>query len=588
MPNFIATKEAPAYEKADDSSTKLGTLHEGQIINGDIEDGFVKTQIDSIAAAPVFFDTLEDVQEISLSPEPIAAEELGVFCAMVTKAARACGTDRDYLMAVAYSETKNLQDLGQEGAKRVGPFQFSEEEWKAAITTGPAKDRHFLPEERFQWSSQPEVAALLAAERTAQLKADTALGRDPTFAELYFAQLFGPDADETLKRPRTDTCPAPAAGTHATDLALVSGGMSIGAVLTGLQERLATGYAEALKVIDEQPPEIRIFRLEDQADPPWLAVAKNEMTRGVSEDPGGRNTDEIEEYFKITNRPDSTGKTAWCGAFATFCMKASGFEDVQNSVKTPDSAIAAWWKNWGGRADPPSRLGTVVVLRPQSANSSGHVGFLMGESGGKVQLLAGNQGGHGGPDRVSVVAFATAEVVERRWLDVAALPKAIGGLDARTLLQKGVNVGPGDNLFVRKAPGVMKDLMNDFPELTLEHAAAILGNIGHECAGFTQFEQGGGGGGRGWCQWDGDRRTAFFAFADARGLARESDEANYGYLRHELKNTSEGQVLQAMKRDTILELAVKTFNDVFERSGIPNLPSRNRFAVLALETFRNT
>jgi uncharacterized protein (TIGR02594 family) len=587
MPNFIATKEAPAYEKADDSSKKLGTLHEGQIINGDVEDGFVKTQIDSIAAVPVFFDTLEDVQEISLSPEPIAVEELGVFCAMVTKAARACGTDRDYLMAVAYSETKNLQDLGQEGAKRVGPFQFSEEEWKAAITTGPAKDRHFLPEERFQWSSQPEVAALLAAERTGQLKADTALGRDPTFAELYFAQLFGPDADQMLKRPRTDTCPAPAQGTYAADLALASGGMSIGAVLTDLQDRLTTGYTAALEIIEVQPPEIRIFRLEDQGDPPWLAIAQNEMARGVSETPGGRNSEEIKVYLATTGVEDLGDDTAWCGAFATFCMKKSGFEDVENSVKTPASATAAWWKNWGRTADDPSRTGTVVVLRPQSLKSSGHVGFLVGESGGRVELLAGNQGGHGGPDRVSVVPFATGEVVERRWLDVAPMPATIPGLDARTLLQKGINVGPGDNLFVRKAPGVMNDLMRDFPDLTVERAAAILGNIGQECGGFTQLEQPGGGG-RGWCQWDGDRREAFFAFADAEGFPRESDDANYGYLRHELKDTSEGQVLQALKKDTTLEGAVKTFNDVFERSGKPMMDKRIRYAQLALEAFKSS
>ena len=108
MPNFEATKEAPAYESADVGSKQLGTLHKGQIITGDTEDGFVKTQIDNISASPIFFDTLEDVQEILLSPEPIAPEERGVFCAMVTKAARACGTNRDYLMAVAYSETNNM------------------------------------------------------------------------------------------------------------------------------------------------------------------------------------------------------------------------------------------------------------------------------------------------------------------------------------------------------------------------------------------------------------------------------------------------------------------------------------------------
>ena len=165
------------------------------------------------------------------------------------------------------------------------------------------------------------------------------------------------------------------------------------------------------------------------------------------------------------------------------------------------------------------------------------------------------------------------------------MPATIPGLDARTLLQKGVDVGPGDNVFVRKAPGVMKDLMTDFPDLAVEHAAAILGNIGQECGGFTQLEQQGGGG-RGWCQWDGERRTAFFAFADKNGLPHESDEANYGYLRHELKDTSEGQVLQALKKDTTLEGAVKTFNDVFERSGKPMMDKRVRYAQLALEAFK--
>jgi uncharacterized protein (TIGR02594 family) len=476
-----------------------------------------------------------------------------------------------------------LQDLGQEGGKRVGPFQFTEEEWKAAITTGPAKDRHFLPEERFQWSSQLEVAALLAAERTAQLKADAGLARDPTFAELYFAQLFGSEADKTLKQPRTDICPAPTAGTHAADLALGSGGVSVGAVLTGLQERLAAGYEEALKIIEAQPPEIRIFRLEQQGDPPWLAVARNEQARGVSETSGGRNSKEIEEYFKAINTQGS-GVVAWCGAFAAYCMKKSGIPGVENSVR-PDSALAAWWRDeWGRAADDPHRIGTVVVLKEIPGQRSGHVGFLVGESDGKIQLLAGNQGkGQTGADHVGVVSFdREKEEPVFRWMDVPSMGKTIGGLDSRTLLQKGVGVGSGDNLFVQKAPGVMNDLMKDFPELKIEHAAAILGNIGHECAGFTLFAQEGGGGGRGWCQWDGERREAFFAFADAHGLSRESPEANYGYLRHELKNTSEGAVLTPLIREKTLEGAVQTFDRVFERSGVKNLPSRNRYAQLAL------
>jgi hypothetical protein len=84
-------------------------------------------------------------------------------------------------------------------------------------------------------------------------------------------------------------------------------------------------------------------------------------------------------------------------------------------------------------------------------------------------------------------------------------------LVAQSPHQMGVKVEGGDALFIQKAPKVMRDLIRDFPELTVEWAAAILGNLGHECVGFTQFEQQGGGGGRGWCQWDGDRREEWIA-----------------------------------------------------------------------------
>jgi uncharacterized protein (TIGR02594 family) len=590
MADFISTRAAFLFKAPDTKSDHWGVVPEGTIFQGSLaEAGFIKTRIEKVSPNEGYVHPLA-AQEAVLSPEPIAPDELGVFCTLVTRAARDAGADRDYLMAVAYCGTENLTKLGNAGGNRVGPFQFTEPEWSSAITTGPGKDRQFLPEDRFRWNSQPEVAALLAAECATQLKADTALGRAPTFAELYFAQLFGPGADNILKRPRTDPCPPPAAGTYAAELALASGGLSIGDVLTALQKRLEAGYVEALKVIDDQPPEIRIFRLEDQADPPWLAVARHEMARGVSETAGGRNTEEIKEYFKVTDFTGQVDTTAWCGAFATFCMKKSGIEEVENSVKTPDSALAAWWRGWGQPAEDPHRIGTVIVLNANE-HRSGHVGFLVGESEGKVRLLAGNQGGHGGPDHVGEVPFDVGEVVERRWLVVPPMGKAIGGIDARSLHQKGVKIEDGDELFVQNAPSIMRDLISDFPGLTKVHAAAILGNIGQECGGFSLFHQKGmpeGQGGYGWCQWDGERRTAFFKFADDNGFGRQSHEANYGFLKHELTQTSEKQVLPAIKREITLEGAVKTFNDIFERSGKPMMNRRIRYAQLALEAYENS
>ena len=43
--------------------------------------------------------------------------------------------------------------------------------------------------------------------------------------------------------------------------------------------------------------------------------------------------------------------------------------------------------------------------------------------------------------------------------------------------------------FMAKAPGIMRKLMRDFPKLQLDDAAAILGNLGHECNGFTKLQE---------------------------------------------------------------------------------------------------
>ncbi len=41
-----------------------------------------------------------------------------------------------------------------------------------------------------------------------------------------------------------------------------------------------------------------------------------------------------------------------------------------------------------------------------------------------------------------------------------------------------------DKLFRSKVPWIVAGLMNEFATITAEDACAILGNLGHECAGF--------------------------------------------------------------------------------------------------------
>lgn len=151
-------------------------------------------------------------------------------------------------------------------------------------------------------------------------------------------------------------------------------------------------------------------------------------------------------------------------------------------------------------------------------------------------------------------------------------------------LSKDVKVPDGD--FTAKAPAIMTKLINDF-SLTEVQAAAILGNIGHECAGFKHMQEiapiGGGRGGLGWCQWTGSRRVLFESFLAGR-LPNDND-ANYGFLKKELTTTHK-RAITDLKNANTLEAGVKAFELVFEVAGVKNYPSRNKWGQKALAAFR--
>ena len=133
----------------------------------------------------------------------------------------------------------------------------------------------------------------------------------------------------------------------------------------------------------------------------------------------------------------------------------------------------------------------------------------------------------------------------------------------------------------------MRNLMRDLPGLTAAQTGGILGNLGHECAGFRSLHQIGmpeGQGGYGWAQWDGARREAFFQWARDHGLQWPSDDANYSYLLHELQNSERGS-LQELLLQTSVEAAVVSFDSRFERSGVKAMESRIRYARLAMVAF---
>jgi hypothetical protein len=138
----------------------------------------------------------------------------------------------------------------------------------------------------------------------------------------------------------------------------------------------------------------------------------------------------------------------------------------------------------------------------------------------------------------------------------------------------------------------MKKLMDDF-ELDEIQAAGILGNIGHECAGFHIMHEIGqpeGKGGYGWAQWTGPRRKAFFVWCgknkfDVKKGDWKKPQANYGFLKNEL-NTTHTSAISALHKTHTVEAATNSFERHFEGAGIPHMESRQEWAAIALDAFR--
>lgn len=148
------------------------------------------------------------------------------------------------------------------------------------------------------------------------------------------------------------------------------------------------------------------------------------------------------------------------------------------------------------------------------------------------------------------------------------------------------NVGKGPSAFQEIGPRIKSDLMRDFG-LSTAQAAGIVGNLAHESGGFGTLQEinpmiPGSRGGYGYAQWTGPRRRQFESWAAENKLDPASYDANYGFLKHELANTSEGRVLDRIGQTNDPTQATRIFSDVFLRPGIPGMDSREKWTQRAL------
>jgi hypothetical protein len=146
------------------------------------------------------------------------------------------------------------------------------------------------------------------------------------------------------------------------------------------------------------------------------------------------------------------------------------------------------------------------------------------------------------------------------------------------------SLGDVGGTFDTRAPALVRQLISDFGFADFQ-AAAIVGNIGHETAGFRHLQEimpvSGGRGGFGYLQWTGARRANFEKFCQDRNLEPASAEANYAFMKHELQ-TTENKAVVAVKAATSIEQATQDFEQNALRVSVKNYESRIRWARRAL------
>lgn len=154
--------------------------------------------------------------------------------------------------------------------------------------------------------------------------------------------------------------------------------------------------------------------------------------------------------------------------------------------------------------------------------------------------------------------------------------------------QSGAQSGDGSRS-ATNAQGMqlMSRLIADY-QLTPEQAAGMVGSLAHESGNFTQMQElkpVAGRGGLGYAQWTGPRRRAFEAWMAERGTDVSNPAANYGFLQHELNATSEGRVLDAVRKAATAEQATQAFTNGFLRPGVVAMGSRANYAATYLNAY---
>lgn len=151
---------------------------------------------------------------------------------------------------------------------------------------------------------------------------------------------------------------------------------------------------------------------------PWMDLAWKQT--GQHEISGAAANPEIIKFFADAGYPNvHSDEVPWCAAFACAMLERAG-------IRSPRTLLARGFLNFGTPVDTP-RVGAIAVFSRPPSLSSGHVGFVAGDTPDAIVLLGGNQS-----DSVSVIHMPKARLLGLRW--------PAPGLDASDLKESGSRI----------------------------------------------------------------------------------------------------------------------------------------------------
>lgn len=145
-----------------------------------------------------------------------------------------------------------------------------------------------------------------------------------------------------------------------------------------------------------------------QTNLPWIKAGL--AYTGTKEIKGTQHSPQIMKWLISLGAWWRDDETPWCGVFVGAVLKDVGIAPAKAFYR------AKAWLDWGTPLKDPA-VGCVVVFE---RDGGGHVGFVVGRSGGgQLLVLGGNQG-----DEVNVRAFNQARAIGYRWPSGVPAPAA--------------------------------------------------------------------------------------------------------------------------------------------------------------------